>query len=65
VVDDPGKVLFRVVGDPVPAPFVGVDPAAVCVRPPVGRPALRNPDLAPARISPPLAVRLERRAEID
>jgi len=38
---------------------------AVGVGPPVARPARRHPDLAPARIVSPLAVRIECQAEID
>ena len=50
----------RVVGNPIPAPVVGIDPVAVFVRPPVARHAVRHPDLAIRREAHPMAVGIER-----
>ena len=60
VEDHPAPIFFCRIGDPIPAPFVGVDPMAVLVRPPIRRQFVRHPDLAPARAARPMAIRLER-----
>src|SRR5205085_7315186 len=62
VIGDPAPFL---VGDPVPAPFIRIDPVTLAIRPPVARRAVRNPHRAPAWMLDPTAVRIERFAEFD
>lgn len=63
VIGDPAPIGFVVVGNPVPAPIVGIDPVADRIRTPAARSVIRHPDVAPAWILTPLAIRFERIAE--
>ena len=56
VIDDPAEVLVRC---PVPSPILGVDPASNLVRAPITIDPRWDPDLAPARMAVPSAVRIE------
>jgi hypothetical protein len=60
VIGDPAPIGFVFVGDPVPAPIVGIDPVADRIRTPSARALVRHPDVAPARMLAPLTVGLKR-----
>jgi hypothetical protein len=63
VIGDPAPVGFVIVGNPIPAPIVGIDPVPDGIRTPAARTLIRYPDLPPARMLTPLAIRLKRIAE--
>src|SRR5262245_33888347 len=60
VINDPAPAGFDVIGYPVPAPFVRIDPVSVLVGPPVRWHRAGHPDLAEARMRAPAAVLLKR-----
>src|SRR5262249_56088856 len=60
VINDPAPVGLDVVGHPVPAPFIRVDPVPVLIRPPIGRDAGGHPNITEARMWRPHTVLLER-----
>jgi hypothetical protein len=60
VVDDPAPIGFDIVGDPVPAPLIGINPVPVSVWTPIRRHAGRYPDVAEPRMRAPTAVLLKR-----
>lgn len=64
VIGDPAPILFPAVRNPVPAPFVRVDPVAEFVGTPAGRTIIGHPDFAPARVMHPMAVGVEGNTEI-
>src|SRR5262249_58214976 len=64
VIGDEAPARLGLVGLPVPAPVIGVGPAAVGVGPPVACTVSRNPHVAKARMVLPALVRLECGAEI-
>ena len=64
VIDHPAPVVLLLVGHPVPAPIVGVDPMAVLVRPPIRRHAVRHPDFTVRRVTNPMAIGIERRGHV-
>jgi len=57
---DPAPIGFDIVGNPVPAPFIRINPVPVLIRTPVRRHAPGHPDLAKSRMRAPLAVLFER-----
>src|SRR5262245_30370361 len=59
VIDNPTPIGLDVVGDPIPAPFIGVDPLSVLIWTPLGRHPVRHPDFAEAWMRAPAAVLLE------
>ena len=60
VIDHPAPIVLARFGDPVPAPVVGKDPAAVFIGPPIRRHPVRHPDLAVTWVADPMAVGIER-----
>jgi hypothetical protein len=60
VIGHPAPIGFIIVGYPVPAPVVGIDPVTDAIGTPAARPLIRHPDVAPARVLPPFAIRRER-----
>ena len=64
VIDHPAPVILGIVGNPVPAPVVRIDPMAVFVGPPVRRHAVRHPDFAVTCMADPMAIGVERGGHI-
>ena len=62
---NPSPVGFVGVGCPVPAPVIGVDPAAICVRTPARREVEGHPHRAEARVLLPKTIGLKRRLEFS
>src|SRR5262249_13582380 len=60
VINDPVPAGFDVIGYPVPAPFVRIDPVSVLVGPPGRWHRAGHPDFAEARMRAPAAVLLKR-----
>jgi hypothetical protein len=71
IVGDPTSIMVRypapfglgIVGDPVPAVVVRIDPMSDRVGPPIARDTRWGPDRAPTLVRVPSAVRLQRLAE--
>ncbi len=57
----PTPVGLFLVGNPVPAPLLGVDPSPISVRAPSRRQIVWHPDFAEARMRLPRPIGLERR----
>jgi hypothetical protein len=64
VIGDPPPVGFLIIGDPIPAIVIRVDPMARRVWAPIARQVSRYPDIAEAAVVAPHAIRLKRHAEI-
>src|SRR5262249_5496646 len=56
---------LRFVFDPIPTPVIGVDPVSRRVGLPFARPVPGNPDVAPARVALPAAMRFQRCLELN
>src|SRR5262249_54831713 len=65
VIRHPSPIRLRFVFDPIPTPVIGVDPVSRRVGLPFARPVPGNPDVAPARVALPAAMRFQRCLELN
>jgi hypothetical protein len=65
MIGDPAPVGFLIIGDPIPAIVISIDPMAGRVGTPIARDVCRYPHIAEAFVMSPRPIRLERRTEID
>jgi hypothetical protein len=64
VIGDPTPIGLLIIGDPVPAVVIGVDPVTDRIGTPVTRPTGRDPHVAEAPVVAPAAIGFERDTEV-
>lgn len=65
MISNPAPIVFISIGDPIPAPLVGINPMPIEVGAPIAGHSVRNPNLAPAWMLLPPSIRFQDFAEFD